>query len=229
MTLKKAWRYYAVPNYDLVIFDWDGTLMDSVAQIVRSIQAAAQILGVDVPSEAAAKDIIGLGLPEAMQVLFPTVTEVAREALRQQYATHFVASSASATRPFAGAEAMLQALRTNGQQLAVATGKSRKGLDRVMADVGWAGYFTATRCADETLSKPDPRMLIELLTELDVPVGRALMVGDTTYDLAMAEAIGMASVGVTYGVHSGERLLAHRPLTLCHSLPALAQYLQTTH
>lgn len=202
--------------------------MDSVAQIVRSIQAAAHDLGVEAPSEAAAKDIIGLGLPEAMRVLFPTVSEAARDALRQQYATHFVASSRGQTTPFAGAEAMLQNLRAQGVSLAVATGKSRKGLDHVLSDTGWGHYFVATRCADETLSKPHPRMLNELLGELNVPVQRAIMVGDTTYDLAMAEAIGMVSVGVTYGVHSAERLLAHRPLALCHSLPELATFLQYT-
>ncbi|MEO6698451.1 MAG: HAD-IA family hydrolase [Paraperlucidibaca sp.] len=217
-----------MPKVELVIFDWDGTVMDSVAQIVRSIKAAARDLDVDEPSEAAAKDIIGLGLPEAMRVLFPSVSEAARDALRQQYATHFVASSKGQTTPFVGAETMLHDLRAQGMTLAVATGKSRKGLDRVLADTGWAHYFKATRCADETLSKPNPRMLTELLSELNVPVHRAIMIGDTTYDLAMAEAIGMASVGVTYGVHSAERLLAHRPLTLCHSLPELANYLQHT-
>mgnify|MGYP003402759770 FL=1 len=227
-TLKKVWRCCAVPKFDLVIFDWDGTVMDSVAQIVSSIQSAARDLSIDEPSEAAAKDIIGLGLPEAMRVLFPTVSEVAREALRQQYATHFVANSDRQTKPFAGAEAMLQGLRAQELTLAVATGKSRKGLDRVLADTGLAHYFKATRCADETLSKPDPRMLNELLSELNVPVQRAIMIGDTTYDLAMAESIGMASVGVTYGVHSAERLLAHQPLMLCHSLPELATYLQQT-
>lgn len=228
MTLRTAWRCYAVAKVDLVIFDWDGTVMDSVAQIVRSIQAAAGDLGVDAPSEAAAKDIIGLGLPEAMRVLFPSVTEAAREALRQQYATHFVASSHGQAAPFAGAEAMLQGLRASGVRLAVATGKSRKGLNRVLGDTGWEHYFAATRCADETLSKPHPRMLNELLNELNVPVQRAMMVGDTTYDLAMAEAIGMASVGVTYGVHSAERLQAHKPLALCHSVPELATFLQHT-
>nr|WP_116207932.1 HAD-IA family hydrolase [Paraperlucidibaca baekdonensis] len=227
-TSKKVWRCCVVAKFDLVIFDWDGTLMDSVAQIVRSIQAAAGVLGVDAPSDEAAKDIIGLGLPEAMRVLFPSVTEAAREALRQHYANHFVSHSQGQTTPFAGAEAMLEQLKAGAVQLAVATGKSRKGLDRVLADTGWRHYFAATRCADETRSKPDPRMLKELLSELNVPVQRALMVGDTTYDLGMAEALGMASVGVTYGVHSAERLLKHQPLTLCDSVPALAKFLQHT-
>ena len=126
------------------------------------------------------------------------------------------------SQPFAGAEPLLQHLRGQGRTLAVATGKTRIGLNRVLGDTGWHPYFAATRCADETASQPDPLMLQELLQELDVPVTRALMIGDTTYDLAMAEAIGMASIGVTYGVHAPERLLAHRPLALCDSVDALA-------
>ena len=109
--------------------------------------------------------------------------------------------------------------------MAVATGKSRRGLDRVLNKTGWSDYFAATRCADETASKPNPKMLHELLNELKVPVERALMVGDTTYDLAMAEAIGMASVGVTYGVHSPERLLQHRPRALCADALSLREFL----
>lgn len=209
-------------DVELVIFDWDGTLMDSVAQIVRSVKAAAHDLQVPEPSDAAARDIIGLGLPEAMRVLFPQVPEADRLALRQRYAHHFVAGTGGRSQPFAGAEALLESLRGQGRTLAVATGKTRIGLDRVLGDTGWSPYFAATRCADETASKPDPLMLRELLQELGVPVNRAVMIGDTTYDLAMAEAIGMASIGVTYGVHAPERLLVHRPLALCDSVDALA-------
>lgn len=212
-------------DFDLVIFDWDGTLMDSVAQIVRSVKAAARDLSVPEPSDAAARDIIGLGLPEAMRVLFPQVPEAEREALRQRYAHHFVAAVGGHSQPFAGAEDMLRGLRSQGRQLAVATGKTRIGLDRVLAHTGWTDHFHATRCADETASKPDPRMLRELLAALDVPVHRAVMVGDTTYDLAMAEAIGMPSIGVTYGVHEADRLLRHGPLTLCDSIGQLTEWL----
>lgn len=212
-------------DFDLVIFDWDGTLMDSVAQIVRSVKAAARDLAVPEPSDAAARDIIGLGLPEAMRVLFPQVPEVEREALRQRYAHHFVTASGGQSQPFTGAEDLLRGLQGQGRQLAVATGKTRIGLDRMLAHTGWADYFHATRCADETASKPDPRMLRELLAQLNVPVHRAVMVGDTTYDLAMAEAIGMPSIGVTYGVHEAERLLRHGPLVLCDSVQALARQL----
>lgn len=209
-------------EFDLVIFDWDGTLMDSVAQIVTSVKAAARDLGVPEPTDAAARDIIGLGLPEAMRVLFPQVPEAERLALRQRYAHHFVGGTGGQSRPFAGAEALLHKLRGEGRQLAVATGKTRIGLDRMLGVTGWQDHFAATRCADETASKPDPRMLRELLRELGVPVTRAVMIGDTTYDLEMAEALGMASIGVTYGVHDSERLLRHRPLALCDSVDALA-------
>lgn len=212
-------------EFDLLIFDWDGTLMDSVAQIVGSVKAAARDLDVPEPSDEAARDIIGLGLPEAMRVLFPQVPEADRQALRQRYAHHFVSAPGGHSQPFAGAEALLRDQLAQGRRLAVATGKTRIGLDRMLAHTGWGDLFHATRCADETASKPDPRMLSELLAELQVPVGRAVMIGDTTYDLAMAEAIGMPSIGVTYGVHAPERLLQHRPRALCDSIDALAAQL----
>ncbi len=225
MILNKAWRCCAVAKFDLVIFDWDGTLIDSIEQIVRSIEIAAADLGVPSPSAEAARDIIGLGLPEAMRVLFPQVTEADRDSLRERYAHHFVGTVAHEVTPYSGIEPLLQDLHESPVALAVATGKSRRGLDRVLAKTGWADYFSATRCADETASKPDPRMLEELLTELQVPVERALMVGDTVYDLAMAEAIGMASVGVTYGVHSPQRLLQHNPRALCADALSLREFL----
>lgn len=212
-------------RFDLVIFDWDGTLMDSLAQIVRSVKLAALDLGVPEPSDAAARDIIGLGLPEAMQVLFPQVPEVEREALRHRYAHHFVAGVGGHSQPYAGAEALLQQLSGAGRQLAVATGKSRAGLNRVLAHTGWSSYFSATRCADETASKPNPLMLRELLLELRVPLERAVMIGDTYYDLEMAQRLGMPSIGVSYGVHSAERLAEHAPIAICQDMSELASTL----
>jgi len=212
-------------RFDLVIFDWDGTLMDSLAQIVRSVKLAALDLGVPEPSDAAARDIIGLGLPEAMQVLFPQVPEVEREALRHRYAHHFVAGVGGHSQPYAGAEALLQQLSGAGRQLAVATGKSRAGLNRVLAHTGWSSYFSATRCADETASKPNPLMLRELLLELRVPLERAVMIGDTHYDLEMAQRLGMPSIGVSYGVHSAERLAEHAPIAICQDMSELASTL----
>jgi phosphoglycolate phosphatase len=212
-------------RFDLVIFDWDGTLMDSLAQIVRSVKLAALDLGVPEPSDAAARDIIGLGLPEAMQVLFPQVPEVEREALRHRYAHHFVTGVGGHSQPYAGAEALLQQLSGAGRQLAVATGKSRAGLNRVLAHTGWSSYFSATRCADETASKPNPLMLKELLLELRVPLERAVMIGDTHYDLEMAQRLGMPSIGVSYGVHSAERLAEHSPIAICQDMSELASTL----
>lgn len=212
-------------RFDLVIFDWDGTLMDSLAQIVRSVKLAALDLGVPEPSDAAARDIIGLGLPEAMQVLFPQVPEVEREALRHRYAHHFVAGVGGHSQPYAGAEALLRQLSGAGRQLAVATGKSRAGLNRVLAHTGWSSYFSATRCADETASKPSPLMLKELLLELRVPLERAVMIGDTHYDLEMAQRLGMAAIGVSYGVHSAERLAEHAPIAICQDMSELASTL----
>lgn len=212
-------------RFDLVIFDWDGTLMDSLAQIVRSVKLAALDLGVPEPSDAAARDIIGLGLPEAMQVLFPQVPEVEREALRHRYAHHFVAGVGGHSQPYAGAEALLRQLSGAGRQLAVATGKSRAGLNRVLAHTGWSSYFSATRCADETASKPNPLMLKELLLELRVPLERAVMIGDTHYDLEMAQRLGMAAIGVSYGVHSAERLAEHAPIAICQDMSELASTL----
>lgn len=214
-------------RFDLVIFDWDGTLMDSLAQIVRSVKLAAVDLGVPEPTDAAARDIIGLGLPEAMQVLFPQVPEAEREALRQRYAHHFVAGVGGHSQPYVGAEALLQQLSGAGRQLAVATGKSRAGLNRVLAHTGWSSYFHATRCADETASKPNPLMLKELLLELRVPLERAVMIGDTHYDLEMAQRLGMASIGVSYGVHSAERLAEHGPLAICQDMSELTAVLAT--
>lgn len=210
---------------ELIIFDWDGTLMDSLAHIVASVMAAARVLGVPEPTETAARDIIGLGLPEALRILFPQITEADRVKLKQHYAQHFIAGHEQRSRPYAGAEQVLQSLRAQGGRLAVATGKSRLGLDRVLDHTGWHDYFEATRCADETASKPDPQMLLELLHELNVPVASAVMVGDTTYDMAMAEAIGMPRVGVTYGVHDEQRLQQHKPMALCHDTRSLQEVL----
>lgn len=225
MTLCKGYRCCVMADVDLVIFDWDGTLMDSLAHIVASVMAAADVLQVPRPTEAAARDIIGLGLPEALRTLFPGLTEQDRHTLRQHYADHFIAGHEQQSQPYEGAQALLEDLQQAGAVLAVATGKSRLGLDRVLAHTGWHPHFAATRCADETASKPDPLMLRELLAELRVPVHRAVMVGDTVYDLAMAEALGMASVGVTYGVHDAQRLQQHSPWALCHDMQSLQQVL----
>lgn len=199
-------------QHDLVIFDWDGTLMDSAGKIVKSMQLAAESLGFDVLSDATIKNIIGLGLPEAISKLYPEFDADSRERIRAQYAHFFVNDRSIDSQPFEHAEALLEELKKQGRLLAVATGKSRIGLNRVFGETGFAHFFHASRCADETLSKPDPLMVNQLLQELKMDADAAVMVGDTEYDLEMAALADVDRIGVTYGSHSRERLEKHDPL-----------------
>lgn len=214
-----------MPSPSLFIFDWDGTLMDSERQIVHCMQAAAEDLAVVVPEYQAVRDIIGLGLPEAIQRLFPEQDAARREAIRQAYARHFLGGSGGSSDLFPHARELLDELRGAGHLLAIATGKSRLGLDRVLGGTGLEGVFHVTRCADETASKPDPLMLYEILAATGRPVEQALMIGDTTYDLEMAARAGMRSVGLAHGVHAAEDLEAHGPVAIVADLPALARLL----
>lgn len=211
-------------NIELVIFDWDGTLFDSVGQIVASLQYAAQQFEQPLTDDAA-KSIIGLGLPEVMQILFPQVPDLQQDIL-QCYADHYVANS-KGDAWFSGVAELLADLKQQGIKLAVATGKSRKGLDRVLSQTNSHQIFDITRAASETMSKPDPLMLQEILAELDVAVECAIMVGDTSYDLEMAENLNMPRIGVSYGVHSIETLQQYQPLTIAHNVQDLHAYLQT--
>ena len=206
----------------LVIFDWDGTLFDSVGQIVASLKFAADQYSQPL-TDADAKSIIGLGLPEVAQRLFPTVPELHSDIL-QSYADHYVAHS-KGDMWFDGVADMLQELRDVGLQLAVATGKSRKGLDRVLAQTQSHELFRATRAASETKSKPDPLMLAEILAETGLRPDQAIMVGDTSYDLEMALNIQMPRVGVSYGVHTVETLQCFQPLHIAHSVGDLTEFL----
>jgi phosphoglycolate phosphatase len=207
----------------LLIFDWDGTLCDSTARIVEAMQQAARELAIAEPSEGAVQDVIGLGLPEALAQVFPTLDVARREQVRERYSSCYVALDAHPAGLFSGALETLDELRLRGHTLAVATGKGRAGLNRVLAGLGLDGYFDATRCADETCSKPDPLMLQELLTEFTRPVEQAVMIGDSEYDLAMARRLEMPSIGVSYGVHSVERLKLHGPLAMIDNLPQLLE------
>ena len=212
-------------SYALICFDWDGTLMDSQARIVDCLLAAFAEVGQPPPSREAAAEIIGLGLDEAMARLWPG----ADAGPAAPGCRHTIGStSCSPMRPpstlFQGARETLERLRAEGYLLAVATGKSRRGLDLSLAQTGLAGYFQATRCADETASKPHPRMLLELMDELDVGPAQTLMVGDTEYDMQLAANAGVGALAVCYGVHAPERLLACGPLACLDSLfahPAL--------
>ncbi|MDV2469676.1 HAD-IA family hydrolase [Acinetobacter chinensis] len=207
---------------ELIIFDWDGTLFDSVGQIVASLKFAAQQFEQPLTDEAA-KSIIGLGLPEVAQVLFPTVPELHADILKT-YGDHYVANS-TGDQWFAGVSEMLHDLKSQDIQLAVATGKSRKGLDRVLGQTNSRDLFTVTRAASETRSKPDPLMLAEILQHTGIQADRAIMVGDTSYDLEMAKNIAMPRVGVSYGVHSIEVLQSFNPLSIAHDVEALHDFL----
>lgn len=208
-------------NYDLVIFDWDGTVMDSTGRIIACMHKAGADLCLPVLEDDAVREIIGLGLPEALRTLYPGIDDGALERMRERYAVHFVAAEASPSRLYPGARETLAALRGAGLRLAVATGKSRKGLDRVWASSGLGGSFDASRCADETHSKPHPAMVTELLTELRVAPERALVVGDTSFDLQMARDAGVDRVAVSYGAHPVDRLMNFHPLAVIDALPQL--------
>ncbi len=202
----------------LVIFDWDGTILDSLAKIARCMQLAAVDAGLPPCSDDEVHGIIGLGLPEAVMTLYPEAQETHKEALRLRYSHHFVIEDQAPCEFYPGAEETLHALKTGGHHIAVATGKSRNGLNRVLSGLGWENFFHASRCADETSSKPDPLMLSELLDETGYSVADAIMVGDTEFDLAMAARLGMRRVGVSYGAHSHQRLSNHRPEAIIDNL-----------
>ena len=211
-------------HYDLIVFDWDGTLFDSTALIVRAIQAACRDLGAPVPSDEAAAHVIGLGLQDALQHAVPDLPVDLYPELGRRYRQHYFASHDQVTL-FAGVPELLAGLRERNHWLAVATGKNRHGLNEALRISGLAGSFDATRTADETRSKPHPQMLQELLEEFAVPPERAVMIGDTTHDLLMAQAAGTAGIGVAYGAHPREALAALRPLSVVDAPRALAPLL----
>ncbi|WP_432695102.1 HAD family hydrolase [Marinobacterium sp. YM272] len=212
--------------YKLLIFDWDGTLIDSQARIIASMQAAAVELGHDPLCPEAVRNIIGLGLPEAIRELIPHIESDALDQMRERYAHHFLVENQTPTELYPGVERTLHSLKQQGYRLAVATGKSRRGLDRALTDTGLGKLFEITRCADETRSKPDPLMLHQILAEMAVPADEAVMIGDTEYDLEMGTRAGVPTVAVSYGAHHLDRLRGHRPLTEIHHFPELQIWLE---
>jgi len=218
------WRTDSV-NFELIVFDWDGTLMDSEARIVTCIQAAFRDLGLPEPVREVARDVIGLGLDEAMERLLPTGEAELRAKVVVQYRRHFLGGDQSPSELFPGARETLDWMAGQGYRLAVATGKSRAGLNKALDETGLHGVFHATRTADETFSKPHPQMLLELMDELGARAGETLMIGDTEYDLQMANNAGVRSLAVCYGVHEPGRLLACEPLACLDSLWAIRDWL----
>lgn len=209
--------------FELLVFDWDGTLMDSEAHIVTSMQRAMGDAQLPDMASDKIRDIIGLGLREAIERLIPGLSEELHVTLVDRYRYHFFTDDPC--EPFVGAESVLQQLSEQGYLMAVATGKGRRGLDRVLHSTGFGQYFIETRCADETCSKPDPQMLQEIMDVTDTSFGQTLMIGDTEYDLEMANAARTASLGVDYGVHSKDRLLACGPLGCLSSISELPKWL----
>src|SRR5574340_917217 len=200
-------------RYDLIVFDWDGTLMDSTAVIAGSIQAACRDLDLAVPDDETARHVIGLGLNQALRHAVPDAPESMYEPLVARYRHHFLAQG-QAIPLFEGARETLIELHDAGFWLAVATGKNRAGLDRALESTGLKQYFHATRTADQTFSKPNPTMLFELLDELAVSAERTLMVGDTTHDVQMAQNAGVDVVAVGHGAHPPEQLQELEQLAL---------------
>ncbi|MBI5259476.1 MAG: HAD-IA family hydrolase [Burkholderiales bacterium] len=211
-------------RFDLIVFDWDGTLFDSTALIVRCIQAACADIGVEVPSDERAAYVIGLGLHDALQHAVPGLPEARYPELGQRYRHHYFARQHELVL-FPGTLEMLHALKARNHWLAVATGKSRRGLDEALQTSQLKGVFDGTRTADETASKPNPLMLQQLMREFGTDPERTLMIGDTTHDLLLAANAGAPRVGVSYGAHEPEAFVAHAPLFVAHSTAELADWL----
>lgn len=211
-------------RFELIVFDWDGTLMDSAGAIVAAIQAACNDLGIAPPSDARARHIIGLGLNDALMSALPDLPPSRYLALAERYRHHYLAGDSELTM-FAGVVQMVTDLAQSGHLLGVATGKSRKGLDRSLAASGLGAHFHGTRCADECHSKPHPQMLYELMDEFAVPPERTLMIGDTTHDLKMAQNAGVAALAVAYGAHPRAELVAERPLYCAASVAEMQAWL----
>ena len=211
-------------RFDLIAFDWDGTLYDSTRLIVRCIQAAVIDVGGATPSENDAAWVIGLGLAEALARAAPDVPKEKYAELGARYRYHYLQHQDDLVL-FDGVLQMIDALRARGHKLAVATGKSRRGLNEALKSMALRDRFDASRTADETFGKPHPRMLLELMEELDIPAERTLMIGDTTHDLQLALNAGCASVGVSYGAHEPESFDELKPLFVAHSVASLEAWL----
>ena len=213
-------------RFELIVFDWDGTLSNSADAIATCIQLAARDLGLPIPAEDRARHVIGLGLRDALSLAIPELPPSEYGRVAERYRQHFLERDHQLPL-FEGVRELLDVLRRRGYRLAIATGKSSHGLSRALQTVNLASVFDATRCADQTAPKPDPAMLNELLDQFDVDPARALMIGDTTHDLMMAAAAGVAALGVTYGAHPVDALMKYPALAMLESVSAVSQWLTT--
>jgi phosphoglycolate phosphatase len=215
------------PRFELLVFDWDGTLMDSTPHIALSIQAACRDLGLPVPTFEQASHIIGLGLQDAMRWLLPDLGPADYPRLVERYRVHFLAGDRQVAL-FSGVREGLTRLAEQGYLLAVATGKSRQGLDRALGESGLVGTFHASRCADEGFPKPHPDMLQVLMDPFGIAPERTLMIGDTTHDVEMARNAGVTALAVTYGAHDADKLRAAGPSALVGSFREVIAWLDRT-
>ncbi|MDR1936325.1 MAG: HAD-IA family hydrolase [Candidatus Accumulibacter sp.] len=212
-------------RFELLVFDWDGTLSDSTGVIARALRAACRDLDLPEPSEAQARFVIGLELSQALRHVAPALADEHLPRLASRYRWHYQAADRE-IQLFAGVPALIETLHASGCPLAVATGKSRKGLARAFANSGLGAYFAASRCADDCFSKPHPQMLEELMHELAVPGERTLMIGDTTHDMQMAVNAGAAGLAVSYGAHPRAELARLKPLACVDDVAQLALWLK---
>lgn len=209
----------------LIVFDWDGTLMDSAAHIVSCLQMAIAELKLANKTDDELKNIIGLGLREALYALYPQANNEELSALTTRYREHFFDQEHEPCELFSGARELIEELHGKDYFLAVATGKGRNGLDKVLNETGLGQFFPVTRCADESYSKPHPQMLLDIMECYDVKASETIMVGDTEYDLQMANNAAAHSVAVTYGVHEKQRLQECNPLTCVTNIKDLHHWL----
>lgn len=212
-------------DFELLVFDWDGTLMDSEARIVACVREAVREIGLEVPPDSAIRNIIGLGLSEAVIALFPEADSQLVGEISDRYREHFLFQNQTPMPLFEGVEETLQELASRGHLMAVATGKSRRGLERSLEHTGLGELFHITRCADEAFSKPHPEMLLQIMDQLGVDPRDTLMIGDTEYDMEMATNAGSAALAVSCGVHETERLLRHGPLDCLARVPDMPAWL----
>jgi phosphoglycolate phosphatase len=216
-----------VKPYELLVFDWDGTLMDSTVRIVSCLREGIRQAGLPSRDDAELRHIIGLGIREAVDFLYPGAVDARlKQKMMEVYRHQFMYADTTPAALFEGVPAMLDMLENQGYLLAVATGKTRGGLDSVLLELGMERRFHASRCADETASKPDPRMLREILRDLDISPRRALMIGDTQFDIEMAHNAGVAAVAVAQGAHGTDKLRLKRPLVILERVTYLLSWLQ---
>jgi len=216
--------------YRLLVFDWDGTLADSEQRIVEAAQTAIATLGLPARTHEQVRAMIGLGLGEACQALFPDIAKGQEHRFIACYREYYLRNTGKPIGLFPGARGVLHGLAEERYQLAVATGKGRRGLDKDIASHGLGPLFSATRCADDAPSKPHPKMLLDIMDALDVDSTETLMIGDTAYDMEMARNAGAAYVAVSSGVHDRQRLLEFDPLALLDSVADLPAWLSNhTH